>query len=124
MPLQWKHRDNPYRVTWFDILGLGPFVAPSVIAAMRRKITTKIDHGTPHTIGQREIDEAEVYEAEARLLDERSRAQEVLLVHLVQPPDMKLLLEISTAILKRTETPATAAYLQLTNFTALAGLVP
>lgn len=123
MPLQWKHGDNPYRVNWFEILELGPYVPPSVIAAMRRKITTKIEHGTPHIIGRREIDESEVYEAEARLLDEQSRALESLLLYLVRSPDMKRLQEICTTILSQT-TMVPAPDLHLANLRALAALVP
>ena len=81
MPLVWKGRENPYRTTWFSLLELGPAARPGAIPAMRKKISAKLQHGQPHVMGGREVTEAEIIEAESRLLDERSRAWEVLLVH-------------------------------------------
>lgn len=125
MPLTWKERENPYRTTWFSLLEVGPAARPGVFPAMRKKLSAKLQHGQSHVVGGREVTEAEIIEAESRLLDERSRAWEVLLVHPVPGLDSKRLQQICRAVVaEATPPPAQQRALHLTNLRGLAALLP
>jgi len=124
MPLIWKRGDNPYRVNYFGILGIGPIVPPAVVAQVARNIVAKIEHGAPHIVGGRAVAAGEVNEAASRLFDERHRAAELLLVHAVPASEGTRLREVCRAIVDQTAPPRSLGVLQLTNLCALAPLLP
>ncbi|HVR06929.1 MAG TPA: hypothetical protein VMW75_02680 [Thermoanaerobaculia bacterium] len=124
MPLVWQGNDNPYRTNYFRLLELGPPASPGTIVATRQKLAAKIQAGNPHLVAGREVSEAEITGAESRLLDERSRAWEVLLVHPVPGPASKRLQQLCRAIAEEA-TPAPAPRVpRLGNVRALAALLP
>lgn len=124
MPLTWKRGENSYCINYFGILQLGPQAQPGVISARRKDITRRIQTGKPHMVGGREVNEAEVTEAESRLLDEQSRAAEVLLVHPLSAGDSKRLQQICSAIAEQATPSSAPRVLRLANLRALAPLIP
>jgi hypothetical protein len=98
MPLIWRRGENPYRTSYFSLLGLGAAAHPRVINATRQKIVSKIQSGTPHQVAGRTVTEAEITEAESRLLEERTWAAEVLLAHAVPSSGGKRLRQICLAV--------------------------
>lgn len=124
MPLIWRRGYNPYRVNYFGILQLGPQARPDVILATRQKIITKISSGASHVVGGREIGEAEVYEAEARLNDQRHWAREMLLVHPVPAVDNARVKKLCTAVIEQATPQPAERPLRLTNLAALVSLAP
>ena len=123
MPLQWKHGESPYRLNYFAILGIGPAATYGQITAKARDLVRKVQHGTPHLVAGREVTEAEINEAESRLLDERHWAEESLLVHPSSVESVRLP-QICSEV-ARAATPAPGIRLpELANPAALGPFIP
>lgn len=123
MPLIWRRGENPYRLSYFSLLELGPSAPPGAIAQMRKKIAAKIQ-SRPHVVAGRPVTEAEITEAESRLLHEESRGWELLLVHPMPGQDSKRLRQICEAI-KAAALPLPASRVpHLVNLRSLAAFLP
>lgn len=81
MPMQYKPGRNPYRYGYFGILKIGSNATPAQIVQQARKLCQELKAGVKHTLGTLEVDEHAVTEARAKLLDQATREEEVLLVH-------------------------------------------
>ena len=123
MPLAWKPNENPYRLTYFSLLELGPLALPGVINATAKKIAAKIK-ARPYIVGGRQVTEAELAEAASRLLKDEERAWETLLVHPVPGEDSKRLRQICDEIKAEASPLPTSQTLHLVNLKGLAPFLP
>jgi len=123
MPLIWKRGENPYRINYFGILELGPNAQPQLISHKRADLLRKI-RGGQHVVDGRPVTEAEINEAESRLLEASGWAGELLLVHPVPGGDVRRLRQICVTLAERTTPPQAPQQLRLTNVEALAPLLP
>jgi hypothetical protein len=123
MPLVWRRNHNPYRMTYFSLLELGPAAPPGAIPQMRKKIAAKMK-SRPHLVAGRPVSEAEITEAESRLLDEQARAWEVLLVHPLPSLQSKRLQQICHAIAEEAPPKQVRRVLRLANPLGLAAFLP
>jgi hypothetical protein len=124
MPLRWTRGENPYRVNYFGILQLGSNASPRQIAFSRENLAKKVSGGGIHRVGDREVSEADLAEAESRLLDRARWAAESLLVHPLPATDHGRLARLCTRIMTAATPPPAAPPLRLTNLAALAALIP
>jgi hypothetical protein len=124
MPLIWKRRENPYRINYFSILEVSPATRPLVLQAKRRNLVQMVQGGKPHVVGGRAIAEAEINEAESRLLDPGSRAWELLLAHPVPAFDPKQLRRICRDLAAAATPEAAPRRPRLARPGALAALLP
>jgi hypothetical protein len=124
MPLIWKRGENPYRTSYFAILELGSSATPGQITATGKSIATKIQHGAKHIVGNREVLEPEIYEAESRLRDEGHWALEVLMVHPSSVGDSSRLQQICREVMAESAPPPRPSVLRFTNLQALAPFIP
>lgn len=124
MPLTWNWERNCYRVNYFSILGLGANATRQQIVGRRHNLEQALKLGGTHRVGEQEITLSEVTEAAARLLDERSWAAELLLVHPMPSREMNRVHGICRTVLLRASPPAARPFLPLSDLGALAGLLP
>lgn len=124
MPLRWARAENPYLRNYFGILQVGSHAGPLLITSRRRDLQRKIGAGGEHRVGGREITEAELAEAESRLLDPARRAAEALLVHARPATHTDKLPELCAAVEQAAAVQPSTRPLRLTNLAALAPLVP
>ncbi|MER5389757.1 hypothetical protein [Saccharopolyspora sp. NPDC002686] len=124
MPLRWGRGENPYRENYFGILQVGSHASPLLITSRRRDLQRKIGAGGEHRVAGRTITEAELAEAESRLLDPARRAAEALLVHARPATHTGRLPELCAAVEEAATVEESSRPLQLTNLAALAPLVP
>jgi hypothetical protein len=124
MPLSRHPDDNPYRLNYFAILGVGVAASPATISQMADNIITRIRLGEKHIIAGREISEADVNEARTRLLNDETRAAEVPFVHAGPSGSTRRLQELCREIIATATPPPAPRLLNLSNLRALAPLVP
>ena len=81
MPLQWRRDHNPYLHNPFGILGVGPNTPPDHIAAVAEQLARRAKVGQPPRLAGQPLGPHQIREARNRLLDDRTRAPELLLAH-------------------------------------------
>ena len=81
MPLQWRRDHNPYLHNPFGILGVGPNTPPDHIAAVAEQLARRAKVGQPPRLAGQPLGPPQIREARNRLLDDRTRAPELLLAH-------------------------------------------
>ena len=126
MPLEWNRNKNPYKVNSFTILRCGPNASRQVIFATQKNLIRR-QKRTSHIVDDQNISEARIQEAGNRLLNEEIWAEEVLLVHPVDPTtekESKILQKIGKAILQQTTPSPSTQNLKLSNLQALTPLLP
>lgn len=124
MPLRWVRGENPYLRNYFGILEVGAHVGPRMITFRRKDLERKIGGGGEHRVGDRPVNEADLAEAESRLLDPARRAAEALLVHPRPATTTGRLPDLCAAVEEAATIEPLSRPLRLTNLTALAPLVP
>ncbi len=124
MPLTWVRGENPYRLNHFGVLEVGADANPRVITFRRKDLERKIGGGGEHRVDGRLITEADLAEAESRLLDPARRVSEALLVHPRPATNTGRLPELCAAVEEVATLEPSRRPLRLTDLTALAPLVP
>jgi len=124
MPLSWRRGENPYRLNYFGILQVGAQASPGLIRFRKADLTRKISGGGEHQVAGRAVSEADLAEAEARLLDPASWASEVLLVHPRPAADEGRLPGLCTAVDEATASGPRARPFPLADLVSLAPLIP
>lgn len=124
MPLEWVRGENRYRLNFFAILQVGAYATPRMIRFRRTDLSRKISGGGEHRVAGRKITEADLAEAESRLLDPVRWASEVLLVHHRPATDEGRLPTLCAAVENAATLEPSRRPLRLTDRTALAPLVP
>jgi hypothetical protein len=124
MPLRWVRGQNPYRLNYFGILQVGAHASPRVIRFRRTDLTRKISGGGAHRVAGRQITEADLAEAESRLLDPVRWTAEVLLVHHRPATDKGRLPDLCAAVEEAATIAPSSRPLRLTDIKALVPLIP
>lgn len=125
MPPTWKKGINPYRSSYFGVLGLGPNAQPAAVMASQRNLENKVAHGTQHLVDGRAITLAELSQAGSALLQqEEDWATEVLLAHPAPAGDSRRLQRLCSAVGELCTPPPAERALQLANPKALVPLLP
>lgn len=124
MPLRWARDENPYRMNYFGILQVGSHARPRLISSRRASLARKISNGGEHRVADRTITEADLAEAESRLLDRPRWALEVLFVHPRPATDEGRLPELRAAVEDAATLTPSSRPLPLTDLTALVPLIP
>lgn len=124
MPLKWVRGENPYRLNYFGILQVGADANPRVITFRRKDLERKIGGGGEHEVAGRRITEADLAEAESRLLDPARRVSEALLIHPRPATNTGRLPELCTAVEEAATLEPSRRPLRLTDLTDLTPLVP
>lgn len=124
MPLKWVRGENPYEVNHYGILQVGAHANPRVITFRRKDLERKISGGGEHRVAGKRVTEADLAEAESRLLDPARRASEALLVHARPGADRGHLPELCAAVEKAATLEPSSRPLPLANLGALVPLVP
>jgi hypothetical protein len=122
MPLLWKREQNPYRNHCFALLQVGPNASRGVILAARKKIVAQLHRGAQHVVAGRQVTEAEILEAESRLLDDRGWAEELLLAHAA--PSGNRLQQLCRQVVEQATPQPTERRLRLVRLSGLAPLLP
>jgi len=86
MPLKWERGRNPYVHSYFGRLRIGPNAAPGQINAQAKQLVQKLKAGEKIALGNLELDEHALNEADTKLRKPYTLAQELLLTH-PQPMD-------------------------------------
>jgi hypothetical protein len=91
MPMKWdRSRKSPYVCNHFGVLRVGPNTRRAEITATETKLRQELDAGKVVCCAcGHEVDVHQVGKAKAQLLDPRSYAEELLLVHPQPPKDDK-----------------------------------
>lgn len=124
MPLRWKRGENPYRLNYFAILGVGAHANPRRIANCRDDLKRKIRGGVKHRVEGRSFSETDLDDAGSRLLDPVFWTSEVLLVHPPPATDEGRLPGLRDAVNEATAPGPPARPLPLADLAALAPLIP
>ncbi|MFC5053433.1 hypothetical protein [Saccharothrix xinjiangensis] len=124
MPLRWVRGENPYRLNHFGVLQVGADANPWVITFRRKDLERKISGGGEHRVADRLVTEADLAEAESRLLDPVRRVSEALLVHPRPATNTGRLPELCAAVEEAAALEPSRRPLRLTDLADLAPLVP
>ena len=145
MPLIWKGVENPYRVNYFTVLQVGPAVSRRIIPEVSHQVLGALEAGktiwirtvklgsaespAPATGGPdmqefRQVESREISEASARLIEETTWAEEVLLVHPALNLESTEIRKTCAALLQQATPTQLDRELRLVNPAALAALAP